>query len=402
MCKVVLYKMAWEDQMALMPTVDYKPETQASGIKRIGERKSALLMMADSLEYMTDDTVVRSMLNKASYAVRSDRPFYIWLGNLDQAELNRREIETVGTALGAKCTPETVLNSMHYYKPIAFLVLMKILSESGAEAAKSFFYMDADSDFTLKAFEHIDNEFNSGIGPESYLDLSPQASLLATQNTKGKMLMNSGLMLIRNTRWSKDMSAMWWYARCGEKDQLALWLVLFASFSAWTTDVNGASDEAVMAEEKPQFGYPGQIFFSYGAASKKTFLHFRNHAHAIQHAWEALVKEHKTKNQTDKDDSKDQQQYDMPIPTDTQLFNGGTYPGLKPVLYGAMELPHVMILPQAAIEFQYEQKMDTSVVQQKLDLPRLKSEFEDGDSFITHSKGLHSCTNGRCWPYFSE
>lgn len=194
-------------------------------------------MMVDSVEYMTNGNILEATMNKASYALRSNRDFYIWIGDIDETELNRREVESVGAALGAKCATKELGNSIHFYKPIAFLVLMNILSNNKS----SFFFMDADSEFTITAFERLDNEDNDGIGPETYFELSPQASLVATQNVKGKMLMNSGLMLVRSTRWAKEISAMWWFARCGHKDQLTLWLVLYASFSALTTDLEPGS-----------------------------------------------------------------------------------------------------------------------------------------------------------------
>mmetsp|Transcript_10319 Transcript_10319/g.30202 ORF Transcript_10319/g.30202 Transcript_10319/m.30202 type:complete len:754 (+) Transcript_10319:165-2426(+) len=389
MCKVVLNLEAWQEELAgssgfSQTGFTYTKDEMATKAKnkRKYTEKSALLMMVDSVEYMTQNGVFEATINKASYAFRSNRPFYIWIGKLDQTELNRREVESVGAVLGAKCATQELENSMHFYKPIAFLVLMNILSN----ADSSFFFMDADSDFTKTAFERLDSKSNDGIGPETYLELSPQASLVAAQNVKGKMLINSGLMVVRNTGWAKDLSAIWWFTRCGYKDQLALWLVLFATFSAWTTDINS---NITVDEHSGQFGYPAQIFYSYEAASKKNFLFFRKHGHAIQTAWESLVERQRNSKESNE---KAGSVYDLPIPTNTKLFNGGSYPGMKPKLSMPLELPHVMILPQAPIQHQFDQ-----VTESTLELPRFKS--DDGNSFVLHSKILVSCSDGRCWPY---
>jgi len=167
---------------------------------------------------------------------------------------------------------------------------------------------------------------------------------------------------------------------------MALWLILFAAFSAWTTDINS---DIKVDEQSGQFGYPAQIFYSYEAASKKNFLVFRKHGHAIQSAWESLVERQTNSKESN---GKAVSVYDLPIPTNTKLFNGGSYPGMKPKLVMPLELPHVMILPQAPIQHQFDQ-----TTQSTLELPRFKS--EDGNSFVMHSKILRSCSDGRCWPY---
>jgi len=346
-------------------------------------KKSALLMIVDSIEYLTGRQIFDATLNKASYAYRSDRPFYIWIGDLSQTELDRREIESVEAAFGAKCATKEIENSMHYYKPIAFLVLFDILSSLSPNNG-SIFYLDADTDFTLTAFKLIDNDkFNGSeksedpignLGPESYLDLSPQASLVGTQNSKGKMLMNSSVLVVRDTRWSRDFMTLWWHARCGSKDQLAMWLVLYATFSAWSA-------------RPTQFAYPGQIFFEYGTASNKLFMHFRKYAHKLQRSWKSAVRK------------KDEDAYNYPIPTNIESYNGGDIIG--PKLSEPIELPHVVILPPSksisynkTIEGTGEDSTSSTV---QVDLLRFKS--EDDISFVSHSKSLSSCSDDRCWPY---
>lgn len=389
MCKVVMNETVWKD-------AQFSPSgslSNATTIAQYENGRSILLMMVDSLDYLTEYRTFQSTINKGSYAYRTNRPFYIWIGDLNQTQLNARNIESVYDAFGAKCATKKLLNSMHYYKPIALLVLLDIISSTGE--GSSIFFLDADSDFTAKAFDLIE-DIDLSVGPEAYLGLSPQASLMGTQNVKGKMLMNSGLFILRNTQWSRDFAALWWYARCGEKDQLALWIILFATFSAWTSmpdeaNVPRNSDDTMAAA---QFAYPGQSFFNYDQANTKTFGHFRKHGHAIQATWEAVVENSKRGNHT-VDDT-----YHLPVPTNTKLYNGGTFPGLRPVLNAPMELPHVMILPQKDIHYEaiVQKGGSDAATTVEAKLPRFKS--DNGKSLIAHSKKLESCSDSRCWPFY--
>ena len=310
---------------------------------------TAILMMVDSLQYIQKNPKIhQALLNKASYSYLSQRQFYIWIGNLNQSILNRREyyyinttnpidtntntntitntnndtdatIQTTtkkknynGTIFGSKCSPSRETNTMHYYKPIAFIVLLELLSsQSASSTTPSFLFLDADTEFTKLAFDRIrvgqnnnttintstTNDGDDVLGPESYLDLSSQVSIMATQNEKGKMLLNSGIMLIRkipttlsqnsdssSTSFIHDFCALWWYTRCGHKDQLALWLIMFATFSAATAPSStilaslastrsgiAAAEEAPEAEESEtesesevfHFAFPAQIFYAY-------------------------------------------------------------------------------------------------------------------------------------------
>ena len=189
-------------------------------------------------------------------------------------------------------------------------------SQSASSTTPSFLFLDADTEFTKLAFDRIrvgrkggrqnnntttntstTNDGDDVLGPESYLDLSSQVSIMATQHEKGKMLLNSGIMLIRkipttpsqnsdssSTSFIHDFCALWWYTRCGHKDQLALWLIMFATFSAATAPSSTilaslastrsgivAAEEAPEAEESEtesesevfHFAFPAQIFYAY-------------------------------------------------------------------------------------------------------------------------------------------
>jgi hypothetical protein len=229
------------------------------------QNKTALLMLVDGLDYLLynekGDFPWKSFLNKAAYAYQSQRPLFIWLGRLhdEKNSLHIRNNEAIYDAFGAACDPghhvPSDQNTLHYYKAIAVAALFH--KQRVVPNVNSAFFLDADMSFSDEAFERIasinnTNVANNVFGPEDYLEISAQASLLGAQNTAGQIVMNSGAMVLRNTAWSHDFSALWWFSRCGHKDQRGLWLVLFATWSAIT-----GSDDAHM--NRKQFAYPGKI-----------------------------------------------------------------------------------------------------------------------------------------------
>ena len=48
---------------------------------------------------------------------------------------------------------------------------------------------------------------------------------------------HAGIMLWRNTEWTRSMLALWWRMRCGWADQAALWQLLFATWANETAGV---------------------------------------------------------------------------------------------------------------------------------------------------------------------
>merc|ERR1711903_151474 len=58
------------------------------------------------------------------------------------------------------------------------------------------------------------------VSPNDYLSLQPSAGL--------PILMNSGLLIVRNTAWSRSvLLEAWWRRRAQTPDQLSLWEALF-------------------------------------------------------------------------------------------------------------------------------------------------------------------------------
>ena len=377
LCLVVLDKNAWKDHLKNIPDVYSNTiNNTTSSYGYTTNNTTAVMMLVDGLEYLQKEDNFKAMLNKASYAFVTNRPFFVWMGNLNKDELNRRENQDVYESFGAPCLPEFSWNTMHYYKPISFLTLFR--KQTMVPTVNSVIFLDADTAFTEYAFERINN-----LSPEDYLDLSPQASLMGTQNFNGQIVLNSGIMLVRNTTWSHDLCSLWWFTRCGKKDQRAIWLCLFATFSAWTAPPDSSSSNQTAysnTTDVKQFAYPGQIFFNYDVTILKALMHFRKFVHEIQNSWEHL--------------STTDSLFD-PKPTNIQEFDGGNIVQRRKAT-APLELPHFMMLPLTA--YTHRKNDGTSV-----ELPGIKFDIRDkenGKSFVVHSKhNVDACSNGRCWPY---
>jgi hypothetical protein len=195
--------------------------------------KTALLMLVDSMDYLLskNDFAWKSFLNKAAYAYQSKRPFFMWIGHLGDEKnvLHGRENEAVYDAFGAACDPDfrPKQNSLHYYKSIAIAALFR--KQTLVPSFPTAFFLDADISFSDEAFLRMPRSFKNEsynsdtFGPEDYFEISPQASLWGSQNTNGYIVMNGGLLGLRNTTWTHDFSALWWFTRCGHKDQRGEW-----------------------------------------------------------------------------------------------------------------------------------------------------------------------------------
>ena len=125
-------------------------------------------------------------------------------------------------------------------------------------------------------------------------------------------------------------------------------------------------------------------------------MHFRKYAHSLQASWEDIV-ELRQKEQNEDD-------YLFPVPTNTALYNGGSY-SLGPKLSGPMELPHVVILPplQPVSYQRIEVSPGDSTAAfdvQEVDLLKLKGNSES--YLVKDSKDSKSCSEDRCWPYVED
>lgn len=158
-------------------------------------------------------TLWHAFASKALYAERHQLTFLIWIGKFDGDDETR-----------APWCDKDSPRSLHAYKALAARV-----SLAKHPSAKAVAYLDADAvvaDGTLL--------------PTDYLDVAgPHADLVGTSDSyssRGKpfVLLNSGVWILRNSRWARGFLQLWWNNRCGKWDQLAMWRTLF---DLWRLDV---------------------------------------------------------------------------------------------------------------------------------------------------------------------
>ena len=108
-----------------------------------------------------------------------------------------------------------------------------------------------------------------GVSPHDYLALAPSADLIGSANAAGMpILMNSGLLIVRNTAWSRNtLLEAWWRRRAQTPDQLSLWEALFEGWGDARPFANYAAGhrEALLRLLRQRLGGP--------CASSKTCLH---------------------------------------------------------------------------------------------------------------------------------
>lgn len=90
----------------------------------------------------------------------------------------------------------------------------------------------------------------SDVSLHAYLNLDPEADIVASSNPRQAIIMNSGVLFVRNTAWSHSFLESWWQRRCGYKDQLSLWATLFAEWG----------------KRVPQFAMRPELFHNYTIA----------------------------------------------------------------------------------------------------------------------------------------
>mmetsp|Transcript_45603 Transcript_45603/g.108513 ORF Transcript_45603/g.108513 Transcript_45603/m.108513 type:complete len:1222 (-) Transcript_45603:45-3710(-) len=201
----------------------------------LGKKLAVLEVVSDTAYLMNDDYTWWAFVNKLHYAQRTWRPMFLWIGG----EPPSLEFPYCKTRL-----------SNHYLKVLAELCLLRTLPVTGVV------YMDADV--------WINSDSPLDVKLESYLEISASAHVFFTMGrTRGEdsSLLNSGIHIVRNTAEGRDFVQRWWELRCGDHDQLAVWLLAF--------EILG--------------NLPGNNFFTfsrgnfadYETAHKYVFTHFR-------------------------------------------------------------------------------------------------------------------------------
>jgi len=410
-------------QMKLSPRV-YANDKKSSA------PKSAILTMVDSVKYLISGKytgkkkhgksyyIWECFLNKAAYALRTNREFYIWIGGLEEETssdattnstttklsgsppipiLHQRNTRTISRTFGAKCNPEIPhKNVVHYYKPIAFGALFRKLREKQQpqnglpqqHQNVTAWFVDADIFFNHEAFPQVagynssiinddDGSPPSSLSIDDYFEISPQAAMLGSQNPSDKddnILMNGGLIGLRGSAtnpgnllddWVMNLSALWWYCRCGERDQIALWLLLFATWSA-------------ASPESSKFRYPGVIFENYLFSWHAVIPHARESLPLLQTSW---------------GDNKDlwstaPANPNKPLDGGKSFVERGTYTA-------PLELPHVLLLPLDPFVVNA-----TSNHRSHFDLGIARKNQHEKKALLSHTKNvLDVCYDFKCWPY---
>ena len=380
-----------------------------------GPRKSAILTMVDSVKYLRNAQrtgkkrrpmsyyIWECFLNKASYALRTNRELYIWIGSFEgddatRSVLHHRNNEVVSKTFGADCKPTSSdKNVVHYYKPIAFGALFRKLraEQHGTEEEHRVWFVDADIFFNAEAFSSDDDK---NLSLDDYFGISPQASLLGSQNPSGKennILINGGLLGMKASAtapadpfddWILNLSALWWYCRCGERDQIALWLLLYATWSAESYGSPGGG-----------LAYPRIVFENYIYAWVAVPLHSRVFLPRLREAWSTAAASSSSSGWST-------------VPTTTHdgkpLFDGGdgflrnehgggvyTYP---------LELPHVLLLPldPFAVNATTGPFTAASADAGFSTLGLVLKDQPEKRALLTHAKNRdHVCYDFCCWPY---
>ena len=98
------------------------------------------------------------------------------------------------------------------------------------------------------------------VTPAHYLALASSADLIGSANAAGMpILMNSGLLIVRNTAWSRSvLLEAWWRRRAQTPDQLSLWEALFEGWGDAHTFANYAAGhrEALLRLLQQRLGGP--------------------------------------------------------------------------------------------------------------------------------------------------
>mmetsp|Transcript_7675 Transcript_7675/g.22752 ORF Transcript_7675/g.22752 Transcript_7675/m.22752 type:complete len:418 (+) Transcript_7675:155-1408(+) len=153
------------------------------------------------------------LVAKAAYAVRWSMPYFLWLGALDGEHLRPR----------IDCREPSTSNG-HVFKALALRAIFKL-----RPSLEALVYADMDT-----------TPYRPDVPPSDYLRLAPTADIFGATNPVKPVVLNTGVMLLRNTRWTHEFLAAWWDNRCGFMDQLSFWRTLFETWARdeplWTYD----------------------------------------------------------------------------------------------------------------------------------------------------------------------
>ena len=340
--------------------------------------KAAILTLASDIGYLQKDlTALPAFLNKMTYAEHSNTTLFLFLGSLDKHAIQERP----GLPWNNKCSAHED-NSNHFLKPIAFLSLLELATPRH----EWIFFMDADAWFNEGAFYrhnkegmHIDSYFNLSTNPISLVGSQNRFTWYLEEKSYTPIILNGGLLGLRNDEWSRRFSALWWRSRCGFKDQLGLWSILMAY---WSSEV----DRIRRSRKNRAHEEFSNFVFEF---DKSAFDNYTNTHYVYQHL---MHNANKIRAATGIDEANDND-------------GGFFYKKTGSIATGVpLELPRVMVLPTSSVN----------------DLPALFSQsdpvkFGPRDTFICHQKLFEKkaaklrtthcherkiCSSGKCGKYY--
>ena len=89
--------------------------------------------------------------------------------------------------------------------------------------------------------------------PEAWLALDAASDVFGASNVGKPVLVNGGVLVLRNTAWARELVRAWWRNRCGPADQYALWKSLA---ELWRRD-------------HPKFRLSDGVFANYASARER-------------------------------------------------------------------------------------------------------------------------------------
>ena len=89
--------------------------------------------------------------------------------------------------------------------------------------------------------------------PEAWLALDAASDVFGASNVGKPVLVNGGVLVLRNTAWARELVRAWWRNRCGPADQFALWKSLA---ELWRRD-------------HPKFRLSDGVFANYASARER-------------------------------------------------------------------------------------------------------------------------------------
>lgn len=199
--------------------------------------RRAMLSFATTAAYLASTqrkqmTLWSALASRAEWAAGYDMPYFLWIGIIDSQPPQESLVW---------CN-ENSDESSHVIKVLALMAMLELQHSYDGILHPRYdvvIYTDMDT-----------MPVRSDVSLDAYLDLDPDANIIASSNPRQAIIMNSGVFFVRNTAWSRWFLEGWWNRRCGYKDQLSLWAVLFADW----------------AKRVPEFAARPELFHNYTIA----------------------------------------------------------------------------------------------------------------------------------------